>query len=81
MGNKSGDIGPGRDDLKLSSPPKALNLKILYLHSKCRWEKKIVLQKENKEACLFLPGFWVRGVRGEVSCDCVATVSLSSGFV
>ena len=63
------DIGVGALDLgamswKLSSPPRALNLKALFPQ----------LQKENTEACLFSSGFWVKK---NVSRDFVAIVLLS----
>ena len=60
MRNKSGGIGPGRDELELSSPPKALISQSVNPHSKGRLGGKKVyseLQKESKDACLFSPGF------------------------
>ena len=60
MRNKSEGIGPGRDELELSSPPKALISQSVNPHSKGRLGKKnyLGLQKERKKesmlACFHL---------------------------
>ena len=67
MRNKSEGIGPGRDELELSSPPKALISQSVNPHSKGRLGKKknyLGLQKERKKVCL--PVFtWVLSEGGK----------------
>ena len=63
MRNKSEGIGPGRDELELSSPPKALISQSVNPHSKGRLGKKKLLRvterkKESMLACFHLGSEW-----------------------